>query len=694
MGAAWNPAPYVRPFVKGSRTRSSAIAPMEYRAEKGAARGCPGRWAIIRKGANVIPTPFSSRGMWTWAALILLLGWSPPARAAYCDHGRAVVLAGVNWESGEFITAVTREILERGFGCRTELVPGNSVTLEQAVANDDVQIFAEEWVSRSDVWKAAVEKGLVRGVGHPFTGAVEGWYVPTYVVRGDPGRHIKATAPDLADVSQLADPRYLALFADPEQPGHGRFLNCPSGWTCEGVNTAKLHAYGLDGRYVDFRPGTGPAMDAAITSAYAQGQPLLFYYWSPSAIAGKLALTRLTEPPYTPACYADLTSANGAHRHGCAAPPANIAYGVSSRFAAAAPEITAVLARMTFPLAELNANLVARADAQRDARAQAILFLKQKPGIWKSWVDPATAARIEAGLDKAGGDAAPDRARGASFPQSLVLSIRRPVNDAVAALVSDHGAAFRAASHAILSVVVMLDTALGMVPWWLLIALFAGLAWAGTRRPPLTILVGLLMFAVGLLGLWDLMIQTLSLMLISSFVSLLIGLPVGIVVAKSAGPRAVILPTLDVMQTMPSFVYLIPALMLFGLGKVPAILATIIYCLPPMIRLTALGIAQVDQEIKEAATAFGVTPLRMLLEVELPLARPSIMAGVNQTIMLALSMVVVASMIGARGLGEQVLNGIQTLDVGKGLEAGIGIVILAIVLDRITQGFGGRVDHG
>jgi glycine betaine/proline transport system permease protein len=141
---------------------------------------------------------------------------------------------------------------------------------------------------------------------------------------------------------------------------------------------------------------------------------------------------------------------------------------------------------------------------------------------------------------------------------------------------------------------------------------------------------------------------------------------------------------------MPSFVYLIPALMLFGLGKVPAILATVIYALPPMIRLTALGIDQVDSEIKEAATAFGVTPLQMLLWVELPLARPSIMAGVNQTIMLALSMVVVASMIGARGLGERVLNGIQSLDIGQGLEAGIGIVILAVVLDRITQGFGGR----
>jgi ABC-type proline/glycine betaine transport system permease subunit/ABC-type proline/glycine betaine transport system substrate-binding protein len=634
------------------------------------------------------------RGFRAWPLLILIfvLGRSPPAWADYCGAGRAITLAGVNWESGEFITAVTREILERGFGCRTESIPGNSVTLEQAVANDDVQIFAEEWVSRSDVWKDAAEKGLVRGVGHPFTQAVEGWYVPLYMVKGDPARGIRPTAPDLTSVAQLADPKYVAVFGDPEQPGHGRFLNCPSGWTCEGVNTAKLHAYGLETRYVDFRPGTGPAMDAAITAAYAQGQPLLFYYWSPSAIAGKLALFRLEEPPYTAACYKDLTSANGAHRQGCAAPPPNIAYGVSSRFAAAAPEIIAVLEKMTFPLAELNANLVARVDTQRDAKAQAILFLKQRPALWETWVDPSVARRIEASL-KGGGEPEVQTAAG-GFPQGLVISIRRPVNTAVSALVASQGAAFRAASHAILSVVVLLDTALGLTPWWLLIGVFAGLAWLGTRRALLTVGVGALMLVVGMLGLWDLMIQTLSLMLISSAVSLLIGLPVGIWVARSATPRAIILPTLDVMQTMPSFVYLIPALMLFGLGKVPAILATIIYCLPPMIRLTALGIAQVDAEIKEAATAFGVTPLQMLLEVELPLARPSIMAGVNQTIMLALSMVVVASMIGARGLGEQVLNGIQTLDVGKGLEAGVGIVILAIVLDRITQGFGTVRKHG
>jgi ABC-type proline/glycine betaine transport system permease subunit/ABC-type proline/glycine betaine transport system substrate-binding protein len=621
-------------------------------------------------------------------SLFLLLGllvWGNSAKADYCDGGNPVSFADINWESGEFITAVTEEILERGLGCHTTGTPGNSVTLELAVANDDVNIFAEEWTGRTDIWKSSREKGVVKEIGHPFVEAVEGWFVPTYMIKGDAARHIAPAAPDLSDVAQLTDPRYVALFGDPEQPGKGRFLNCPSGWSCEGVNTAKMHAYGLDKSYVDFRPGTGPAMDASIASSYQQGQPLLFYYWSPSAILGKYDLTQLKEPPYTPACYADLTSMDGQHDKGCGAPPPNVAFGVSTRFTERAPEIMAILDKITFPLPVLNSNLADMVDNNRDPRAQAVLFLRKNSEMWKGWVSPAIAEKIAASLSSKDEAAAPSAWM--TFPQDLVVSIRHPVNDAVTALVTRHGAAFRKASTAILSVIVLLDTGLAHTPWWLLIGIFAALAWAGTRRVVVAAVVGLLTFAVGVLGLWDLMLQTLSLMLIASFVSLLIGLFTGILVAKVSTAKRVILPILDVMQTMPSFVYLLPALMLFGLGKVPAILATIIYCVPPMIRLTALGIEQVDGEIKEAATAFGVTPLQMLLAVELPLARPSIMAGVNQTIMLALSLVVVASMIGARGLGEQVLNGIQTLDVGKGLEAGIGIVILAIVLDRITQGF-------
>jgi glycine betaine/proline transport system substrate-binding protein len=480
-----------------------------------------------------------------------------------------------------------------------------------------------------------------------------------------------------------------ALFQDPEQPGRGRFLNCPSGWTCEGVNRRKLQAYGLDALYVDFRPGTGAALDASIVASYLQGRNILFYYFSPSAIAGKLALVKLREPPFNPACWRSLTSGNGPPVCGCGAPPADVAYGVSTAFARRAPQLADLLAKATVPLPLLNENLVAMADAQRQAPAQALLFLHAQPALWHSWVPADIAARIDASLQpRAEAAAARVQAANAVFPPRWVGSLRAPVNRALAALVRDHGAGFRAAAAALLAVVVRVDWFFHALPWWVLIGAAAALAWASTRRVAFAAGIAAMLFCIGLLGLWDLMLQTLTLMLIASFMAIMVGLPCGVLVAKSPLARTLMLPTLDIMQTMPGFVYLIPALMLFGLGKVPAILATIIYALPPMIRLTALGIDQVDAEIKEAAEAFGATRWQMLLLVELPLALPSLMAGVNQTIMLALSMVVVASMIGASGLGEQVLNGIQTLDIGEGLEAGIGIVLLAIVLDRLSQAAG------
>jgi glycine betaine/proline transport system permease protein len=284
------------------------------------------------------------------------------------------------------------------------------------------------------------------------------------------------------------------------------------------------------------------------------------------------------------------------------------------------------------------------------------------------------------------------------FPDSLQLSIRGPINAFIESLVTNYGAVFKGISSVILKLVLFMEWILRGLPWWAVILIFMALAWWSSRKIVLTVVVGMLLMIVGALGLWDLTMQSLALMLIATLVSVAVGVPTGVLVAKSRSVRAVTLPVLDLMQTMPSFVYLIPALMLFGLGKVPAILATIIYAVPPLIRLTDLGIRQVDGEVVEAAQAFGGSPSQVLFGVELPLATPTIMAGLNQTIMMALSMVVVASMIGARGLGEQVLNGIQTLDVGKGLEAGIGIVILAVVLDRITQGFGkprtGDVNHG
>ena len=190
------------------------------------------------------------------------------------------------------------------------------------------------------------------------------------------------------------------------------------------------------------------------------------------------------------------------------------------------------------------------------------------------------------------------------------------------------------------------------------------------------------------MDLWAPTASTLALVLTATIFSLLVGLPLGVLGAKSELAHRAMRPILDLMQTLPAFVYLIPAAMFFGLGKVPGTIATIVFAMPPAVRLTDLGIRQVRADIVEAGRAFGCTETQLLFKVQIPNALPSIMAGVNQNIMLGLSMVVIASMIGAGGLGNEVLRGIQRMDIGLGFEGGIGVVLLAIVLDRITQSFG------
>ncbi|MGB8663483.1 MAG: proline/glycine betaine ABC transporter permease [Serratia inhibens] len=274
------------------------------------------------------------------------------------------------------------------------------------------------------------------------------------------------------------------------------------------------------------------------------------------------------------------------------------------------------------------------------------------------------------------------------FPERFTFSIADWINGWVDMLVTQYGDMFRKISDTLLWAVIHLESLLRATPWWLMLALVGLLAWHATRRwLPTVVIVGLLLL-VGTAGMWDKLMQTLALVLVATLLAVIIGIPLGILSARSNRVRAVMMPLMDVMQTMPSFVYLIPVLMLFGLGKVPAILATVIYATPPLIRLTDLGIRQVDKEVMESVTAFGANSWQKLFGVQLPLALPSIMAGINQTTMMSLSMVVVASMIGARGLGEDVLVGIQTLNVGLGLEAGLAIVILAVVIDRITQAYG------
>ena len=272
------------------------------------------------------------------------------------------------------------------------------------------------------------------------------------------------------------------------------------------------------------------------------------------------------------------------------------------------------------------------------------------------------------------------------FPE-LLIPLGEWINIVVDWLTHNLAPFFDAITVAIRWPLVKIEHGLWWLPWWGVIVIFAGVAWRFAGRwIALLTLIG--MVFIGVMRLWDDTMTTLAIIVTAVAVSVLIGIPTGILAAKSDRVEAAVRPLLDGMQTMPSFVYLIPAVFFFGLGKVPAVVATFIYAVPPCIRLTNLGIRQVAAEVVEAGKAFGCTPSQLLFKIQLPLARPSIMAGVNQTIMMALAMVVIASMIGASGLGLEVLRGIERLDVGHGFIAGIAIVIVAIIIDRVSMALG------
>ncbi len=261
------------------------------------------------------------------------------------------------------------------------------------------------------------------------------------------------------------------------------------------------------------------------------------------------------------------------------------------------------------------------------------------------------------------------------------------VNDVVQHLLDNYSEGFDSIGAVVNGFSEAIEWLLMLPPAWLLIAIFVGLGlWRISYK--FAIFTAIAFVLIVLTGFWEQTVVTLGLTFSATLISLLLGIPLGIWAARSERVAAIIRPILDFMQTMPAFVYLIPAAMLFGLGRVPGIIATVIFAMPPAVRLTNLGIRQVNKEIIEAGQSFGCNARQLLFKVQLPNAMPSIMAGVNQTIMMALSMVIIASMVGAGGLGNDVLASIQRLDIGLGFESGMAVVLLAIILDRITESFG------
>ncbi len=267
------------------------------------------------------------------------------------------------------------------------------------------------------------------------------------------------------------------------------------------------------------------------------------------------------------------------------------------------------------------------------------------------------------------------------------------VDDFVNWLTTNLEVAFDGVTTILESLVDGMVAGFGFIPSYIFIILLTLLAWKVSNKGiALFTLIGL--FLVDNLGYWEPMLETLALVLTAVFISIVLGIPMGIWASQKQMVKNIVVPVLDFMQTMPAFVYLIPAIFFFNIGVVPGVVASVIFAMPPTIRLTILGIQQVPADIIEATEAFGSTTSQRLVKVQLPLAMPTIMAGINQSIMLALSMVVIASMVGAPGLGADVYRAVTQIQIGKGFEAGLSIVVIAIILDRITQNIGKNKKQG
>lgn len=321
----------------------------------------------------------------------------PAAQAqATCELDRPVVFAGLDWDSNAFHVAVAGTILEKGYGCKTDAIPGSTIPLLAGMARGDIDVTMEIWKENVvEPWAEAEAKGQVKQVGTNFPDAVQGWFVPRYVIEGDPARNIAPMAPDLRRVTDIT--KYKDLFRDPEEPSKGRFYNCILGWGCENMNSRKLKAYGLDADFTNFRPGTGAALASAIASAYKRGKPIFYYYWGPTWVMGLYDGYMLEEAPYNKADW-DALSNDENHPVATAYPVVEVTVGVNTAFAAQAPKLIDFLSKyrttnkmVSEALAYMQANDV-------EADAAALNFLRTREDVWTGWVPADVAARVKAAL--------------------------------------------------------------------------------------------------------------------------------------------------------------------------------------------------------------------------------------------------------------------------------------------------------
>ena len=321
------------------------------------------------------------------AVLFAFAGSAQAADAPQCELKRPVMFGAMNWESNLVLVDVERFIMEKGYGCKTETLPTETLPALAALERGDLDINTEIWLnSVADPWARAEKTGKVKRIGDLYMGA-EGWYIPKY------------TAERLPELKSAADlPKFKDEFKDPEEPGKGRFYGCPAGWGCEVTSNNLFHALKLDDPYTLYSPGTGAAQKAALMSAYKRKQNVVFYYWSPTPLVGAMDLVKLDLPAYDAEKHKCLTSPKCAKPEPSAYPDNPVFTAVNTKFSEDAPKLTEFLSKVSVPLPVINETLAHMEESGDESNAVAKWFLKNKPDVWTKWVPADVAGRVQSAL--------------------------------------------------------------------------------------------------------------------------------------------------------------------------------------------------------------------------------------------------------------------------------------------------------
>jgi glycine betaine/proline transport system substrate-binding protein len=564
---------------------------------------------------------------------------------------KTVRLSDVGWTDVTATTAITAQLL-RSIGYSATITVLSVPVTFASIKNNDIDVFLGNWMPAQEADRSRyVDEGSVAIIGPNLTGAKYTLAVPAYTYAA--GLH------DFKDIKEFAPQLKDSIYGiEPGNDGNRLVLRM-----------LKEDLFGLSG--FKLIESSEQGMLAQVERAFREHQPVVFLAWEPHPMNLRFDLKYLS---------------GGDDVFGPNFGGATI-YTVARRgYTEQCPNVGRLLANLKFTLrgeSEMMAAILDRHEAPDIAAAE---WLRANPTTTKAWLQGVMTVDGRPALGALAQATPPPHPGG--FEQ-WVVSHKIPVGDAMAVaieFIKTHGTfIFDGISIIIRGTVDGILSLLRAVPAPALIVAAAALAWVLRRSLPLAAFVALAMLFILNQGYWLATLETLSLVMVATLVSTAIGVPIGIAAAHRPRLFAALRPVLDLMQTLPTFVYLIPTLVLFGLGVVPGLISTVIFALPAPIRLTHLGISSVPKPLLEAGEAFGATPMQLLVKVELPGAASTIIAGITQCIMLSLSMVVIAALVGAGGLGVPVVRALNSVQVGMGFEAGFAIVLLAIVLDRVSR---------